>query len=509
MTVSLTVNGVIYQYPEEGDTQWGQVTTQWATAVTSGMLQKAGGTFTLTANVDFGATFGLVSSYFSSRSGNVSQTGAVRLANSNAVAWRDSANATDLLLNLSGTDKLQFASNELLTSAYSSIVNANISASAAIALSKLAAVTASRSLVSDASGFVSASSVTSTELGYLSGVTSAIQTQFTGKLSLTGGSMSGALLLSADPSVSSQAATKQYVDNAMLGLQPKASCLLGTTANITLSGEQTIDGVLTSASRVLVKNQTLPANNGIYVSAAGAWARATDLDTWAEALQAYTLITLGSTQAGSGWLSNASAGGTLGTTSLLFNQFSSSTVYSADGQGIELSGTQFSLELDGTTLSKSSSGVRVGASTISDIAAKLPITITTTGDLIYSSSGTTASRLAIGTTGQVLTVVSGLPAWVTQNPTVVAVSGTVTLVAGDSNKVYLVDTSATRTFNLPAPAAGLNFYIKDKTGQCATNNITVVRNGSEQIEGIAASKTFQTNWGSWRVLSDGTNWFVL
>ena len=62
-----------------------------------------------------------------------------------------------------------------------SLVNADINASAAIAYSKLAALTASRALASDASGFVSASAVTSTELGYLSGVTSAIQTQLDGK----------------------------------------------------------------------------------------------------------------------------------------------------------------------------------------------------------------------------------------------------------------------------------------------------------------------------------------
>ncbi len=56
-------------------------------------------------------------------------------------------------------------------------------------------------------------------------------------------------------------------------------CATGTTADITLSGEQTIAGVLTSASRVLVKAQTVATQNGIYVSAAGAWARATDGST--------------------------------------------------------------------------------------------------------------------------------------------------------------------------------------------------------------------------------------
>ena len=63
------------------------------------------------------------------------------------------------------------------------IVNADINASAAIALSKLAALTASRALQSDGSGVISASSVTSTELGYVSGVTSAIQTQLNAKQS--------------------------------------------------------------------------------------------------------------------------------------------------------------------------------------------------------------------------------------------------------------------------------------------------------------------------------------
>ncbi len=61
------------------------------------------------------------------------------------------------------------------------IVDGQISASAAISLSKLAAITASRALVSDGSGVISASSVTSTELGYVSGVTSAIQTQLNAK----------------------------------------------------------------------------------------------------------------------------------------------------------------------------------------------------------------------------------------------------------------------------------------------------------------------------------------
>jgi len=91
---------------------------------------------------------------------------------SNVSATVDSNSVGDILVD---------ATNGLTIKA-GSIVNADINASAAIALSKLAAVTASRALVSDASGFVSASSVTSTELGYVSGVTSAIQTQLGNKI---------------------------------------------------------------------------------------------------------------------------------------------------------------------------------------------------------------------------------------------------------------------------------------------------------------------------------------
>ena len=65
------------------------------------------------------------------------------------------------------------------------IVNADVNASAAIAFSKMADLTASRALVSDGSGDVSVSAVTSTEIGYLDGVSSAIQTQLDGKASST------------------------------------------------------------------------------------------------------------------------------------------------------------------------------------------------------------------------------------------------------------------------------------------------------------------------------------
>jgi len=69
----------------------------------------------------------------------------------------------------------------------------------------------------------------------------------------------------------------------------KSPCKYATTANITLSGEQSIDGTATSTSRVLVKNQTTASQNGIYVTATGAWARSTDMAT-ASTIEGGTMV---------------------------------------------------------------------------------------------------------------------------------------------------------------------------------------------------------------------------
>lgn len=239
------------------------------------------------------------------------------------------------------------------------VVNADIGASAAIALSKLAATTASRALVSDGSGFVSASAVTATELGYLAGLTSAAQTQLDARLLKAGGTLTGDLILAGDPDSALKAATKQYVDSVAAGLDPKPSVVCATTANISLSGEQTLDGVLTSASRVLVKNQSAPAENGIYVSAAGAWTRATDMNHWLEVPGSFVFVEQGTLYADSGWVCTSNSGGTIGSTTIAWSQFSGAGSFTTDGQGIEFTGTQLALELDGSTLSKGASGLKV------------------------------------------------------------------------------------------------------------------------------------------------------
>jgi phage-related tail fiber protein len=93
-----------------------------------------------------------------------------------------------------------------------------------------------------------------------------------------------------------------------------------TTANITLSGTQTVDGVsLGVGDRELVKNQSTGSQNGIYVVASGAWTRATDMDTSAEAPSGMAvMVQEGTANADTGWQLTTNAAITLDTTALVF-----------------------------------------------------------------------------------------------------------------------------------------------------------------------------------------------
>jgi hypothetical protein len=138
----------------------------------------------------------------------------------------------------------------------------------------------------------------------------------------------------AAPSASTDAVNKDYVDNNSQGIRPKASVVAASIGNLTLSGAQTIDGVsVVAGNRVLVKDQTNPEENGVYVAASGAWSRATDTDTWNELIGAYTFVSGGSTNASSGWTANIAAGGTLGVTAVPWTQFSQAGSVSAANVG--------------------------------------------------------------------------------------------------------------------------------------------------------------------------------
>ncbi len=117
-------------------------------------------------------------------------------------------------------------------------------------------------------------------------------------------------------------ATKQYVDNiTSSGLVAKTPALVVSTSNVTLSGTQTIDGVaLINNDRVLLVNQSNSIENGLWLVQVGAWIRPADFPTGSLAGQAYILITMGNTNAGSSWLCNT-PNATIDTDPIMFAQF--------------------------------------------------------------------------------------------------------------------------------------------------------------------------------------------
>jgi hypothetical protein len=134
------------------------------------------------------------------------------------------------------------------------------------------------------------------------------------------------------------AVTRSQLDAAIQGFAWKAPVRAATTANITLSGTQTIDGVaLVAGDRVLVKNQSTASGNGIYLAASGSWTRSTDFDTAAEMLGAAVFVSEGTTQGNQQWKMTTDAPITVGTTAIVWEQVGGGSSYTA-GNGITITG---------------------------------------------------------------------------------------------------------------------------------------------------------------------------
>lgn len=249
------------------------------------------------------------------------------------------------------------------TNSTTALNNNRIMISSGGAIVETAAITANRALASDSGGLPVASTTTDTELGYVSGVTSAIQTQLGTKLNLSGGTMSGAIAMGTnkitgmgDPTSAQDAATKAYVDNVAAGLKPKAAVRVATTTAGTLASSfengDTIDGVvLATGNRILIKDQASTSENGIYtVNASGAPTRATDFDSVTpidEINGAYTLVQFGTANAGTGWVESATVV-TVGTDPIVFQQFTAPSSV-IGGDMITVSGSTISVDLASTS----------------------------------------------------------------------------------------------------------------------------------------------------------------
>ncbi len=123
--------------------------------------------------------------------------------------------------------------------------------------------------------------------------------------------------------------------------QWKEPAYVSTTGDITLYGEQTIDGILTSNSRVLVKDQGTPANNGLYLSSSTGWSRTSDANS-ADLLNGAAVAVLrGTVGGGRAWHQWSYLTGGLGFTAVNWRRFGTSdlAVTGVDNQIVRLDGT--------------------------------------------------------------------------------------------------------------------------------------------------------------------------
>jgi hypothetical protein len=231
------------------------------------------------------------------------------------------------------------------------IVNADINASAAIDATKIHDGT-----------------ISNTEFGYLNNVSSNIQTQLDAKLvkannlsdltsdstartnlglgtiatqnannvSISGGSVTGL----GDPAVSSEAATKNYVDQAVAGLRTRIIAEAATTANINLTTDlengDTLDGVtLVTGDRVLVKDQTDATENGLYiVVASGAASRDPEHDTIAELSGGMVVVNQGTANDNKIFLCTTDSDATIGISNITYTQVTPANVGTVTSVGV-------------------------------------------------------------------------------------------------------------------------------------------------------------------------------
>jgi hypothetical protein len=189
------------------------------------------------------------------------------------------------------------------------------------------------------------------------------------------------------PTAGTDAVTKAYVDAGISGLSWKDTVRIASTAQRALTGLTAIDGVTPVANdRVLLKNQTAPAENGIWLAQSAAWTRALDADDEAELLNAAVFVSEGTTNADTAWVMTTNAPITVGTTALTWAQFGAGAVYSA-GAGLTLTGNVFDVGA-GTGITVAADTVTVDQTVIATRAYVDGLIATATKKFAFALTGT-------------------------------------------------------------------------------------------------------------------------
>lgn len=274
-------------------------------------------------------------------------------------------------------------------------------------------------------------------------------------------------------------ALKSYVDAVAQGLDVKASVIAATTQDIVLTGLQTIDTVsVVAGNRVLVKNQSTPSQNGIYVVSAGSWTRSEDLNAWEELPGAFTFVEQGS-QANSGWVCTAIQGGSLESTAIEFAQFSGAGQITA-GTGLSKSGNTlniantavtpaaygsasqvatFTVDQQGRLTAAGSTNIAISSGAVSGLATSATTDTTNASNI---SSGT----LAIGRGG---TGVTGTPS----NGQLLIGNGTGYTLAGLSAGSNITIANTAGGITISAASGGLTPFTGAESTASPNNTVPV------------------------------------
>lgn len=325
----------------------------------------------------------------------------------------------------------------------------------------------------------------------------------------------------ADPSSATDGVNKQYVDNKIDGLAYKEEVRAATTTNGTLAtayeNGDTVDGVtLGTGDRLLLKVQTDPKENGIYiVAASGAPTRATDANSTADLNNATVYVTEGTTLGGTEW-TQTTKNPVIATDNIVFVQKTTGTAYVA-GAGLNESpaGTFNVTNTDGS--------LTVGADTVSVASQLAGAGLTLTAgvlDVVGDASitvGANSLGLATGVSGAGLTLTSGVldvvgdasitvganslglatgvaGAGLTLNTGVLAVVGAsgggITVNAND----LAVDSTVARVFSIATHASTTSIAITHSLGKQFVVPAIFITSTGEQIwtDAVATSTTVMT-----------------
>jgi hypothetical protein len=285
--------------------------------------------------------------------------------------------------------------------------------------------------------------------------------------------VTGALI---DPPVATFAAANGLLTGG--SSDAKDSVRAATTTNGTLAtafeNGDTIDGiVLATGDRILIKNQSAPAENGIYVVAAsGAPARATDFDAWTEIVGAFVSVEAGTANAGTQWLCNVVAGGTLGTTAINFvvpqnyvnlttNQTVAGNKHFATGStigGVEISKDTVNPAVNGSIQFLEDDSIFA----LSANAGPLWVHTTGTTDVTFPLSGTLLSTADIGVSVQAYDADLTTWAGITPGAGVATALAVANNSAGGYSPIDGTATLSNKTLTAPKFASG--GFIADANG---------------------------------------------